>query len=178
VRPPFLEVTNPSQPDAFSNRAKLKPGESVVLEPAKRLLRAIALRERPIRAETVARVQQAIRLLRQLFTYAASAGPDLPRRELEAGMVALTKFQSWEDAEKAFLSAGEHRRGRPVKRRHVAAIALEEKQRSPRLKRIELAQKFCPCDKAHHNAKCAERLRRDIQRLKALIRRILRDYPA
>jgi hypothetical protein len=81
-------------------------------------------------------------------------------------------------AEKAFLAAGEHPKGRPVVRRHVAAKALEAKLANPRLKRRELAQKFCPCGKKNHTEECAERLRRDMQRLNVLIRQILRDYPA
>ena len=150
------------------------------MEAVNRLTGAVCLssEERPITAETVGRVQRAVRLLGELLTYAAPAGPDLPREELEAGRDALAKLQSPEYAEQIFLGAGEHRRGRPVKRRQVAAMALEAKQRNPNLPRLELAQQFCPCGKARHDSDCVERLRRDIQRLNALIRRILRDYPA
>ena len=139
-----------------------------------------ALMERPIpiQPETLERLRQAVRLLDQLHTFALPAGPELPRESLEAGRDAIARLQSPEIAQEIFEIAGEHRRGRPVTRRHVAAAALEAKQQNPSLTRLELAQKFCPCGKARHNAECAERLRRDMQRLNALIRRILRDYPA
>ena len=134
------------------------------------------LAQRPITAETVQRAQQGTQLLQELLTYAVP--PRLSRKELEAGRYAFAKFQSSEYAEEIFVKAGEHRRGRPVKHRQVAPIALEAKQRHPGLSRLQLAQQFCPCGKTRHNAECAERLKRDILRLHALIRHILREYPA
>lgn len=165
------------QSESLRNTVKLVRGESVLLEPVNRLLAAIPGGQQRITPHTIEQAQQAMRLLEELHTYTPSADPHMTRKELEAGRKLLGKIVSSREAEEAFLRAGEHPQGRPIKRRYVAAVALEEKQRSPSLKRIELAQKFCPCDKAHHNAKCAERLRRDIQRLKALIRRILCEYP-
>jgi len=170
----------PSQSDPPSDPAKLGTGERVLLEPTRRVCACItaSVTQRPITPEALKRAEQAIRRLRELFTFGIPAGPDLPREELEAGRDALAKLQSPAYAYKIFLAAGEHRRGRPVKRRHVAAKALEAKQQNPRLTRFELAQQFCPCGKARHNTQCVERLRRDMQRLSALIRRILGDYPA
>jgi hypothetical protein len=152
------------------------------MEPVERLRASIlaGLMERPIpiQPETIERLRQAMRLLGALLTFATPAGPELSRESLEVGRDVVARLQSPEIAQKIFEIAGEHQRGRPVTRRHVAAAALEAKQQNSSLTRLELAQKFCPCGKARHNAECAERLRRDMQRLNALIRRILRDYPA
>jgi len=169
-----------SKSDRPSGQVKLKAGERVLSEPARRLCACItaSITERPIQPEGLKRAEQAIQLLRKLFTFATPAGPELPREALEAGRGALANLQTPEYAEDIFLKAGEYRRGRPAKRRHVAAAALEAKQDNPSLKRLQLAQQFCPCGKPRHNAACAERLRRDMQRLNELIRCILRDYPA
>jgi hypothetical protein len=158
----------------------LNPGESVLLEPIRRIRQYAAARlaEGPITPEAVSRIEEAVRRLRTLLTYAVAPGPDLARQVLEAGRDALARSESPEVAERAFLAAGEHPKGRPVARRHVAAKALEAKLANPRLKRRELAQQFCPCGNGRHTQTCAERLRRDVKRLKALIRRILADYPA
>jgi hypothetical protein len=158
----------------------LNAGMSVLLEPTRRVCQYAAARlaERPITPEAVSRIEKASRLLRMLLTYGVAPGPDLPREVLEAGRNELARRETPEVAGKAFYAAGEHPQGRPVLRRHVAAPALEAKLANPRLKRRELAERFCPCGKAPHTAVCAERLRRDMQRLNALVRQILRDYPA
>jgi hypothetical protein len=172
-------MTRDPQKRCAAEQTKLKPGESVLLEAAKRLTDAACalLRQHPITKENLERVHQATRLLEELLTFAPSSDPQVSRTELEAGRDALEKLTSAQEADETLLMAG-IRRGRLVVRRHVAAIALGAKKRNPRLTRLELAQQFCACSKAHHSKSCAERLRRDIQRLNELIRRILRDYPA
>jgi hypothetical protein len=156
----------------------LSAGESVLLEPTRRVCQYVArLAEQPITPDTVSRMGNAVRALRTLLTYGIAPGPDLPREVLETGRNELANRESPEIAEKAFLAAGELAKGRPVMRRHVAAKALEAKLANPHLKRRELARQFCPCGKTH-TQQCANRLRRDMQRLNALIRQILRGYPA
>jgi len=157
--------------------AKLTPGERVILEPVKRLVGFIetCLALRP---PDVAGAENALRLIEKLTTFAAPSGPDLSREALEKGRDFLTKLSTPEYANQILLKAGDYRRGRPVKQRYCAAQALEASQRNPRPKRRELAQKFCCCGKASHDERCSERLRRDMLRLKALIRRILDEYPA
>ncbi len=163
---------------------KAPPGQSVLLEPIERLCRFVTCATGEIAQKLAAtevelsQIATAIRLLRELTTFAAPPGPELPRRELEAGVAALAKFVTPEEAKRAYYVAGEYGRGRPIVRRHVVAAALEMKENNPHLSRVELAQRFCPCGKTTHDSKCAQRLRRDIQRLKALIRKILAEYPA
>lgn len=157
----------------------LSAGESVLLEPTRRVCQYVArLAEQSITPDTVSRMGNAVRALRTLLTYGVAPGPDLPREALEAGRNELANRESPEIAEKAFYGAGEYSQGHPVTRRHVTAKALEAKLANPRLTRVDLARQFCPCGKTHHNHDCAERLRRNLKRLKALIRRILADYPA
>jgi hypothetical protein len=168
-----------SHADQSPDTKKLAAGDSVLQEPAERLCRYVgSVSEPPITPEAVKGITQAVRLLRELLTFAVPSGPELPRSALEAGRDALAKLESLQYAEKIFLQAGEHSRGRAVKRRHVAAKALKTKQENPRLRRLELARQFCSCGRKGHTNDCAKRLYRDMKRLKALIRRILASYPA
>jgi hypothetical protein len=128
--------------------------------------------------EELSRAEEAARLLRELLTFTSPPGPDLAREDLEAGATALARFATPEAVRKAYFAAGEHRKGRPVVRRHVAAAALEYKNANPQASRLALARRFCPCGRARHDDNCAKRLRRDIQRLNVLIREILEKYPA
>jgi hypothetical protein len=154
-------------------------GEGVWAEPAKRLLDFIGrVTEGKITNVGLSEALRAAWLLQRLMTFVTPPGPELPREYLVAGANALKGFTSTEVAEKAYLAAGEHPKGRPVVRRYVAAAALEYKKARPRVGRLALAQQFCPCSKTRHDNHCAKRLRRDIQRLNVLIRQILAGYPA
>jgi hypothetical protein len=118
-----------------------------------------------------------LRLAQALLTFAEPRGSELAREELEAGARKLVALFGPKEAQLALLAAGDDARGRPVVRRHVAAAALEAKQNGPPLSRLELAQRFCPCSKPKHDEDCADRLRRDILRLQALIKKIRANYP-
>ena len=162
----------------------LKPAESILMEPVARLCRfseriAVRVREgREITVEEAKLLAKVPRHIQELFTYLTPRGPQIPREWLESGREALALLVGTQSAEQAYYAAGEDSRGRPVMRRHVAAFALEAKERNPQWKRSELTRRFCPCGKSHHNSECVERLRRDIQRLKALVKEILSAYPA
>jgi hypothetical protein len=172
-------------PDPQPNASReLRPGESVLLQPMERLCQFIAhfservTERRTVTAEEARQAENAMRLLRKLLSFALPPGPELTREELQAGYTKLARLVPPQEAQQAYYSAGDYRRGRPGVRRHVAAVALEVNRDNPRMTRLELAKKLCACGKAHHGQKCAERLRRDILRLKALLREILSNYPA
>jgi hypothetical protein len=172
----------PVLPDEGANEPR--PGETVLHEPFERLVRhinristQIVERHGPI-PEDLAQLDSAKELITQLISFAVRPGPMLTREQLEGGARFLREIVSPEEAMRAFFAAGEHRRGRPSVRRFVAAAALEAKRNNPRLSRLALARRFCPCSKRVHDSNCAMRLRRDIQRLNKLIRKILTEYPS
>jgi hypothetical protein len=137
-------------------------------------------------------IQAILRKWEELTSFGVPPGPEQSKVALQRGATALYSlykevFSAQEAARlanAAYYKASEAHRGRQPKRRYVAAAALEAKQRNPKLTRLELARMFCPCNKQRHGRQCAERVRRDILRLKALIRSIedlaksLRQIPA
>lgn len=165
-------------------RDACRPAYRHLLEPSRRLCQYIAhilarIRETRLAThEELSQLKQAARLLRELVSFAVLPGPMLSRENLEAGLKRLGQLVSPQEVQQAYYAAGDFGKGRPVVRRYIAAAALEAKRADPRLTRSELARKFCPCGKARHDQKCRERLRRDLQRLSALIRQILDNYPA
>ena len=163
---------------------KPHPGERVLLEPLERLCRYInrmteqMARKHTPTVEELSKFTEAVKRLRKLIKFAVPPGPELSREALGIGARLIAELVSSEEARKAYYAAGDYPRGRPVVRRQVAAAALEAKQDSPQLSRLELVQRFCPCGQTEHSQQCVNRLRRDVQRLNALIRQILTEYPA
>jgi hypothetical protein len=137
------EMANASKSDHPSVQANFKAGERLLFEPVRRLCACLStsITERSFQPETIERRRQAMRLLGELQTFAVPPGPELPRETLEAGRDAVAKITSTEYAQEIFWKAGEHRRGKPVTRRHVAAAALEAKQHI-RLERIKSSVEF------------------------------------
>jgi len=174
---------------------KLLPGEKVLREPVRRLCDYLTVKVDELanrvagdwtnviaHAEWIAEENKqmltAVRLLEKLITFGVPSGPDRPREELDAGQKQLAKLLPGKQAQEIYLAAAEHRQGRPVVRRHLAAAALEAKESNPQPSRLQLAQKFCPCGRSRHTEKCTERLRRDVKRLSSLIKTVLHEYPA
>lgn len=89
---------------------------------------------------------------------------NLDQRELLNRLAAILREEGVEDSTiaEALGHAGKRRRGRPVERSYLALEALELKEREPTLKWSDIAKR-CGYDK--------ERLRRDVVRLRALLRK-------
>jgi hypothetical protein len=166
---------------AVSNTLQKTPqwGESVILPPVELLAQTINVVLEQVIEKTRAHkgvseelhlLQGAVRWIEQLLSFAGPPGSKLTRKELIAGISELLKLVPRAEAMATYYTAGEARRGRQVERRYVAAAALEAKRKNPKLTRRELAEMFCPCSKQNHDSVCVERLRRDILRLKALVR--------
>lgn len=75
------------------------------------------------------------------------------------------RIQKW-----ALFEATKGRRGRPVVRRHTAALALAWREKNGVRTWREAAERFCACGKSSHDSSCVSRTKRDALRLKALLR--------
>jgi len=167
----------------------LRPGESVVTAPVKLLCKTMMqilerMRDknwkRPDIDEDLLKlssVAQGLNLIPKLVSFHAVPGPLLSREELEAGAILLARLLpelSAEEVQRRAYTAEDCGRGRPVERRYVAAAALEAQWNNPKLTRLELAKMFCPCRKRQHDRDCAKRLRRDVLRLKKLLKDLIK----
>src|SRR5215469_11575941 len=101
----------------------------------------------------------------------------LPRQYPEFDQIAAHIHEGFADFPEAtqkrlLVEISKGWRGRPVVRRHSAAVALAWRGTDSTRTWRQAAERFCVCGKSSHGSVCAGRLKRDALRLKALIRDI------
>ncbi len=180
-----------------SVRRKLKPEERAILKPMEslcgemnRLSAAIVRHARgrsPVPETLLSRMQKVADLLAKLSQYASSHLSSLPKGEataaLKAGVAILRKRGSFskEEVSDVRKRALRRPRGRPETTRHLAARAEGLRRMNPKWTWQALADHLHPPGYPAHAQPFRQRLRRDVVRLRALLRKIdsfLQKQPA
>jgi len=132
----------------------------------------------PVPVSLPSRMQKAVELLTELVQYSSPHLSSLPLEEataaLTAGVAILMKSGSLskEEVDDVRKRALRKRRGRPEKIRHLAACAEGLKLTNPTLTWQALADRLRPQDYPAYAQQFRKRLRRDVVRLRALLRKI------
>jgi hypothetical protein len=174
---------------------KLKPEERAILKAVESLCKEIDrlsasavrhLQKRlPVPFSLFSRMQEASELLPKLIQFATPEVSALStgKATAAAGVAILVKRRllTKEEAEDVRKRALRRPRGHPEKIRHLAARAEGLKLHNPMLTWKALADRLRPKDFPVHAQPFNKRLRRDVVRLRALLRRIdtfLRKQPS
>lgn len=131
--------------------------------------------------ETASRVHRWFRALEPLMLEIREleswSGPPLGTAEKNSAADCLARLllsngMEFSDAAKSAEPARKKRSGAPVKRRFVAAQALEVKKLNPRMSWMQTAIQCCNCGESKHTERCSQVLRQEVMALE----RVLRKY--